>query len=148
MFAGEFHSRADAAGLFRLPPIFLAALPPPAEASGRQVVLLKSLDRSLWLYPAPSWDATLTATRERLDAEQSRLLMHYVVAESTVVELDPQGRFALPKLLRTFAAITTDVVLVGMYERIEVWSPARWDAYVAELADRHEQVLARILDLL
>ena len=72
MFAGEFHSRADAAGLFRLPPIVLAAFPPPEEASGRQIVLLKSLDRSLWLYPAPSWDATLTTTRAQLDAETRR----------------------------------------------------------------------------
>jgi division/cell wall cluster transcriptional repressor MraZ len=47
MFAGECPSRAEAGGLFRLPPIFLAAFPPPEAAVGRQVVVLKSLDRSL-----------------------------------------------------------------------------------------------------
>ena len=51
MFAGEFHARAEAGGLFRLPPVFLAAFPPP-EGGGRPVVVLKSLDRSLWLYQA------------------------------------------------------------------------------------------------
>jgi len=49
MFAGEFRSHAEAAGLFRLPPIFLATFPPLEEGVGQQVVLLKSLDRSLWL---------------------------------------------------------------------------------------------------
>jgi hypothetical protein len=47
MFAGEFTSPAEAGGLFRLPPIFLAEFPPPEEAVRRQVVVLKSLDRSL-----------------------------------------------------------------------------------------------------
>ena len=88
--------------------------------------MLKSLDRSLWLYQAQGWEAKLDATREQLDAEQSRLLMHYVVAESVLAELDPQGRLAIPKALRTYAEITTDVVLIGLYDRIEVWSPVRW----------------------
>jgi hypothetical protein len=52
VFAGEFHAHAEAGGLFRLPPIFLAAFPTPEEAVGRQVVVLKSLDQSLWLYRA------------------------------------------------------------------------------------------------
>jgi DNA-binding transcriptional regulator/RsmH inhibitor MraZ len=69
MFAGKFPSRAEPGGLFRLPPIFLAAFPPPEEAVGRQVVVLKSLDRGLWLSQAQGWDAKLTAIREQLDAE-------------------------------------------------------------------------------
>ena len=148
MFAGEFPAHAEAGGLFRLPPIFLAAFPPPEEAVGRQVVLLKSLDRSLWLYQAQGWEAKLDATREQLNAEQSRLLMHYVVAESVLAELDPQGRLAIPKALRTYAEITTDVVLVGLYDRIEVWSPVCWLAYLSGLEERHEMDLGKILDLL
>jgi MraZ protein len=148
MFAGEFHAHAEAGGLFRLPPIFLAAFPPPESAVGRQVVVLKSLDRSLWLYQAQGWDAKLDATREQLTAEQSRLLMHYVVAESAPVELDPHGRLAIPKALRTYAEITTEVVLVGLYDRIELWSPVCWLAYLAGLEERHEMDLGKILDLL
>jgi MraZ protein len=148
MFAGEFHAHAEAGGLFRLPPIFLAAFPPPEEAVGRQVVVLKSLDPSLWLYQAQGWEAKLDVTREQLTAEQSRLLMHYVVAESVLAELDPQGRLAIPKALRTYAEITTDVVLIGLYDRIEVWSPVSWLAYLSGLEERHEMVLGKILDLL
>jgi MraZ protein len=148
MFAGEFRCRAERPGLFRLPPIFHAAFPPPEAAARRVVVLLKSLDRSLWLYQAESWDATLTATRERLDAEQSRLLMHYVVAESSLVPFDRQGRVTIPNELRTYAAIGTEAVLVGMYDRIEVWGPECWEAYLAGLHERHEMVLGKILDLL
>ena len=88
------------------------------------------------------------ALREQVDAEQSRLLMHYVVAESVLAELDPQGRLAIPKALRTYAEITTDVVLVGLYDRIEVWSPVCWLAYLSGLEKRYEMDLGKILDLL
>jgi MraZ protein len=148
MFAGEFRARAEAAGLIRLPPIFLVAFPSPEEAVGRQVVWLKSLDRSLWLYQAQSWEAKLAATRQQLDDQQSRLLMHYVVAESIPAALDPQGRLTIPTALRAYAEITTEVVLVGLYDRIELWSPTRWDAYLSGLEERHEMVLGKILDLL
>jgi MraZ protein len=148
MFAGEFQAHAEAGGLFRLPALFLAAFPPPEEGVSRQVVLLKSLDRSLWLYQAQGWEAKLDATREQLTAEQSRLLMHYVVAESVLVEIDPHGRLAIPKALRAYAEITTEVVLIGLYERIEVWSPVRWLAYLSDLEERHERDLGKILDLL
>jgi MraZ protein len=148
MFAGEFHAQAEAGGLFRLPPIFLAAFPPPEEGVSRQVVLLKSLDRSLWVYQARGWDAKLEALRARVDAEQSRLLMHYVVAGSVLAELDPQGRIAIPKDMCTYAEITTEVVLTGLYDRIEVWSPVCWLAYLAGLEERHEMDLGKLLDLL
>jgi MraZ protein len=148
MFAGEFRAHAEAGGLFRLPPIFLAAFPPPEEAIGRQVVVLKSLDPSLWLYPAQIWEAKLAATREHLDDGQSRLLMHYIVAELILAELDSQGRFTISHMFRTYAAITIEVVLIGLYDRIELWSPTRWEAYLADLEERHEMVLGKILDVL
>jgi MraZ protein len=112
------------------------------------VVLLKSLDRSLWVYQARGWDAKLEALRARVDAEQSRLLMHYVVAGSVLAELDPQGRIAIPKDMCTYAEITTEVVLTGLYDRIEVWSPVCWLAYLAGLEERHEMDLGKLLDLL
>ena len=148
MFAGEFRSCAEVGGLFRLPPIFRAAFPPPEEVAGRQVVVLKSLDPSLWLYPAQVWEAKLAAMREHLDDGQSRLLMHYIVAESVLAELDPQGRFAIPHAFRAYAEITTEVVLIGLYDRIEIWSPMRWESYLSGLEERHEVVLGKILDLL
>jgi MraZ protein len=148
MFAGEFRAHAEAGGLFRLPSIFLAAFPPPEEAIGRQVVVLKSLDPSLWLYPSQIWEAKLAATREHLDDGQSRLLIHYIVAELILAELDSQGRFTISHMFRTYAAITIEVVLIGLYDRIELWSPTRWEAYLAGLEERHEMVLGKILDVL
>jgi DNA-binding transcriptional regulator/RsmH inhibitor MraZ len=39
-------------------------------------------------------------------------------------------------------------VLVGLYDRLELWSPSRWDAYLLGLKDQHEFLLEKIVSLL
>ena len=40
--------------------------------------------------------------------------------------MDKQGRILLPQVLREFADLSKDVVLVGVLSRIEIWSKERW----------------------
>ncbi|HEX2275569.1 MAG TPA: cell division/cell wall cluster transcriptional repressor MraZ [Candidatus Tectomicrobia bacterium] len=148
MFAGEFRCNVDDKGRFVLPSIFRTAFPVEDEQLARSVILLKSLDHSLWLYRAQEWEEKLTATRQHLDDEQSRLFMHYVVAESAPSEVDKNGRLSIPKRLRDYAEIDSEVVLIGLYERIELWSPLRWEAYLSRLEERHEMTLGKILSIL
>jgi MraZ protein len=44
------------------------------------------------------------------------------------VELDAQGRMAIPADLRTHADLQSDVLFVGVHDRVELWSRRRWDA--------------------
>ena len=45
-------------------------------------------------------------------------------------EVDKQGRILLPGVLREFADITKDAVLIGVGRRIEIWSKDRWEGTV------------------
>ena len=51
-----------------------------------------------------------------------------------MVELEPDkaGRITLPALLRDYAGLDRDVVVVGVDTRFEIWDATAWDAYVAE----------------
>ena len=148
MFAGEFRCGVDDKGRFVLPSVFRAAFPVDDEQLAKSVIILKSLDHSLWLYRTQDWEEKLAATRQHLDDEQSRLFMHYVVAESAPSEVDKNGRLSIPKRLREFAEVENEVVLIGLYERIELWSPLRWEAYLVRLEERHEMTLGKILSIL
>ena len=148
MFAGEFRCNVDDKGRFVLPTIFRVAFPVEDEQLVRGVILLKSLDHSLWLYRTQEWEEKLTTTRQHLDDEQSRLFMHYVVAESAPSEVDKNGRVSIPKRLRDYSEVESEVVLIGLYERIELWSPSRWEAYLSRLEERHEMALGKILSIL
>ena len=41
-------------------------------------------------------------------------------------EVDKQGRILLPAVLREFAGIEKDAVMVGVGNRIEIWSKESW----------------------
>ena len=44
-------------------------------------------------------------------------------------DLDKQGRFLVNKNLREFAEIERDVMIIGVSDRIEIWSKEKWDEY-------------------
>jgi MraZ protein len=41
-------------------------------------------------------------------------------------EIDRQGRMAIPTHLRSHAELTQEVLVIGMINRVELWSPPRW----------------------
>jgi MraZ protein len=41
-------------------------------------------------------------------------------------EIDRQGRIAIPPSLRGYAGLEQEVLVIGMINRIELWSPAGW----------------------
>ena len=51
-------------------------------------------------------------------------------------DLDKQGRFLVNKNLREFAGIERDVMIIGVSDRIEIWSKEKWNEYSeAEYSD-------------
>ena len=148
MFTGEYRCSMDEAGLFALPDPVRAVFPPSQEESSRRVVLLKSLDRCLWTYRTQDWEVKLYALRQQLDDQQSRLLMHYMVAQSMPSSVDAKGRLAIPPPLMEYANIKEEVVVIGLYDRLELWSPIHWEEYLSRLEDQHTVVLEKIVSLL
>jgi len=41
-------------------------------------------------------------------------------------EIDRQGRIAIPPSLRSYAALEQEVLVIGMINRVELWSPSSW----------------------
>ena len=52
---------------------------------------------------------------------------------ATAVEVTPnaQGRVIIPQSLREFAEIEGDAVVIGMTNRLEIWSKKNYEDYVA-----------------
>jgi MraZ protein len=148
MFTGEYRCVVDGAGLFVLPAPVYAAFAPSEEEASRSVVLLKSLEGCLWMYRTQDWEGKLCTLRQQLDDQQSRLLMHYMVAQSMPSSVDTKGRLAIPPPLMGYANITEEVVIIGLYDRLELWSPMHWEEYLIRLEDQHTLVLEKIVSLL
>ncbi|MEP7153780.1 MAG: division/cell wall cluster transcriptional repressor MraZ [Nitrospira sp.] len=146
MFAGEYLCKVDEKGRFLIP----SPLRERFESEGNQVMFLKNTEQTLWMYSAKEWEKVLERTRTTLDEDQSRLFMHHVMSQAGASDIDKAGRVLIPSRLRKLVPMDEDqeVFLVGMYHRLEIWSPAEWRRYLTRTEDRYEQDMAKIQNLL
>ena len=151
MFAGEYYCKLDEKGRFPLPQPFRDQLDADDQGNGgRSIVFLKGQERSLWMYGITRWKEILERTRERLDEDQSRLFMHFVVSDAAESELDKAGRVLIPKKLREYAHIATEeeVTVIGLYDRVEVWTTGEWKQYLTQVEEKYETALSKILNVM
>lgn len=121
MFMGEYNHTVDAKGRVIVPSKF-------REQLGEEFVVTKGLDGCLFVYENTEWKAL----EEKLHAlpltnANARKFSRFFLAGATTCEVDKQGRILLPAVLREFAKIDKDAVLVGVGSRIEIWSRELWN---------------------
>lgn len=64
--------------------------------------------------------------------EKALAVMRYFSRNSSELVMDKAGRVVLPENLAKAAAIEKEAVLVGMWERFEIWSPERFTQTAAQ----------------
>jgi len=146
MFAGSYSCKVDEKGRFIVP----SPIREQVESGGQAVVFIKGPEESTFLYSMREWEQVLERTKATLDEEQSRLFMHHVVSEAGTSELDKAGRILIPSRLRKLIPLDEDqeIVLVGMYHRMEIWNPSDWRRFIARSEERYEQNMSKIVNLL
>ena len=60
--------------------------------------------------------------------------------------MDSQGRILVPPQLREAAHLRRDVVIVGVLDKIEIWSRERWAQFSAQERDP-EDYAAKLAEL-
>jgi MraZ protein len=92
-------------------------------------VITKFFEHCLVIYPQPAW---LERQKQLLDLPnnpEARAFLRQLCASASVCHLHRQGRILIPPKLRQYAAINSEVLLIGMIWKLELWSPARWEVY-------------------
>lgn len=146
MFAGEYLCKVDEKRRFIVP----SPIREQIETEGQTVMFLKGPEQSLLIYSTREWEKVLERTRTSLDEDQSRLFMHFVVSEASSSDIDKTGRILIPGRLRKLVPVDEDqeIILVGLYHRMEIWNPSDWRRYIARTEGRYEQNMTKIMNLL
>lgn len=119
MFMGEYNHTVDAKGRLIIPSKF-------REALGDTFVVTKGLDGCLFVYDNAEWNAFEEKLKQLpLTNKSARQFVRFFLAGAAEVEVDKQGRILLPTVLREFAGLEKDVVLLGVASRIEIWDKAK-----------------------
>lgn len=123
MFIGEYNHSLDDKGRLAVPKKFRTAL-------AKGAVVTRGLDNCLFLYTKSEW-AKLAEKLASLPFAQAntRAFARLMLAGAMDVDLDNQGRLSIPEYLRTFGQLKKDVVVAGLYNRLELWDANAWAAY-------------------
>ena len=100
------------------------------EEIGDSFHLAMGADECLTIYPQAAWDA-LRARAEELEDEEDREAMEVFFAQSYRCVVDSQNRIVIPPLLREYAQLEKDVVIVGANNVARIWNAQRWAEKVA-----------------
>ncbi len=127
MFTGEYRHSTDEKGRIAVPVRFRAELAGGALVS-------KWIDGCLAIFPRPAWDALAErAAGLPVTDAGARTFQRFLFGTAFEVELDRQGRLVVPAVLRQFAELEGETVVVGSRDHLELWSPARWSSYSAQM---------------
>jgi MraZ protein len=120
--------KVDEKGRVTVPAKFAAML---KETVGGQLVVAKSPDGCLSLYPLPVWEQFEADMRAwPLEMDGWRRLY---VGSATDVELDGSARVNIPPELRKWAALEREVKFMGVGAYFELWDAARYDEREAQM---------------
>jgi MraZ protein len=134
MFMGEYNHIIDTKGRVIVPAKF-------REVLGEEFVVTKGLDGCLFVYSQESWKAFEEKLQSLpLTNKNSRQFARFFLAGAASCEVDKQGRILLPQLLRDFAGLEKEVVLVGVANRVEIWSKDRWQECIEDYDSDMDEV--------
>lgn len=127
-FKGSFNYTVDSKGRINIPAKMRKNLSPDANES---FVITRGFENCIFVYPNDEWakrEAELAKLQQtnRDDRLFTRLLLQYAAD----VELDGQHRIVLTKELMEYAKISGDVLILGVFDRIEVWNPEEYKKYL------------------
>jgi len=60
--------------------------------------------------------------------------------------MDNQGRVIIMKYLRDYAQINKEIMVIGVLDRIEIWSKDVWQKYFKEVESAYEDIAERIYE--
>lgn len=122
-FYGEYKCASDAKGRF-----FVPAKLRDAFGEDRGLMLVKSLDACVSIYPSEVWHAF----EEKINAlplTDSRDIRRFFFGSAQEAEMDAQGRLQLPQILREYAGITKAITAIGCGDHVEIWDEASYLDY-------------------
>lgn len=123
MFIGEYRHAIDEKGRLAVPVKFRGELESGA-------IVTRGLDGCLYLYTASEWQKLADKLAALpMSKANSRAFARLMLAGAMDVALDKQGRIVLPDYLRKYAGLGKNTVIAGLYDHLEVWDVAAWDAY-------------------
>lgn len=123
MFMGQYSHTIDEKGRIIIPAKIRNDL-------GNNFIVTRGLDGCLFIYSNTEWSNIINKYKELPDSKDKRSFMRVFLSGATVCEYDKQGRINIPQSLIDYANLTKECMIVGVFDRLEIWSKDNWDNFI------------------
>lgn len=122
-FIGEFKYSLDDKGRVNIPAKFRKTA--AEEVQGKYIISFDTEDSCLYVYPKDVFENKIVSFIDQLSEARKdhRAYMSMVGENSTEAILDKQGRITIPPTFLEKANIGKDVLIIGAFNKIEIWDP-------------------------
>lgn len=139
MFVGSYLHRLDYKSRTSIPKKF-------REKLDKKAILTRGLDGCLFLYPEKEWeDLGQRLEQLPLTGSDARAFSRYIFGGASEVSFDSLGRITIPDYLREYARIKKDVVILGVLNRVEIWSKDNYQKLSKEITSRSEEIAEKLV---
>ena len=143
MFYGEYEHAIDKKGRIIVPSRFRDSF---KEYDIDNLYVTRGLDKCLFLFTENEWKSQESKFKSiSFTKSEARKFNRLYFSGASRVEVDKQGRVLIPKYLKDFAGIKRDIMIIGVSNRIEIWSKESWQDYYNSSKDSFEEIAEKLL---
>ncbi len=138
MFLGQYNHSLDEKSRISVPKKFRNEL----QNGG---ILTRGLENCLFLYSLSEWEILSTRIRDLpLTGRDARAFSRYLFSSAIDIKFDRLGRMTIPDYLVKHANLKKELVIIGVLNRIEIWSKGNWEDF-SERIDKDASTIAEKL---
>ena len=142
-----------------LPPLLLGTYTPKIDAKGRMalpaklrsqrgsgMVMARGQERCVYLLPQSEFRRiAVQIQRTSMGNKAARDYLRVFLSGAVDQEPDKQGRVLVPQMLRDYANLGSDIVVIGVGTRAEIWNRQAWEDYLADKEQGYSDIADDVL---
>lgn len=138
MIIGEYKGKVGEKKRVSLPAKF-------REEIGEELILTRGYEEALILVNKEMWQKVAQNVIDGSFTDKNiRDTSRFLVGSAKEIEMDSQGRFVIPEALFTHAGLGSEIVFIGLVNRIEIWDAQKWSQRVEYLQKHGDEIAQEI----
>jgi len=144
MFYGEYYHQLDRKGRLVLP----SKIRETAKSNFiDKFFITRGLDKCLFMFSEDEWRNQEQKFKSiSFTKSEARKFNRLYFSGAIEIAYDKQGRMLIPQYLKEFAGIKRDIVVIGVSNRIEIWSKDIWTEFYTTSRDAFEEISEKLID--
>lgn len=141
MLMGEYHHNIDEKSRLIIPSKFRSEL-------GNRFVITRGLDKCLFIYSEDEWNNIVSKLKNLpFTKKDARNFVRFFLSGADSCEFDKQGRIVITSPLVQYANITKECVIIGVNERLEIWSKDNFETFMKENEEKASEIAENLFEM-